>query len=54
MQDLKVVNLLDKAEQIKASVLAKLEHQFRVIKYQFSFPKVRYKGLAKNKAQLII
>jgi transposase, IS5 family len=46
-------NLLDKAEQLKASVRAKVEHPFRVIKCQFGFTKVRYKGLAKNTAQLI-
>jgi IS5 family transposase len=46
-------NLLDKAEQLKASVRAKVEHPFRVIKCQFGFTKVRYKGLAKNTAQLV-
>jgi IS5 family transposase len=46
-------NLLDKAEQMKASMRAKVEHPFRVIKSQFGFTKVRYKGLAKNTAQLI-
>ena len=46
-------NLLDKAEQMKASLRAKLEHPFRVIKCQFGFTKVRYKGLAKNTAQLV-
>lgn len=45
--------LLDKAEQLKASVRAKVEHRFRVIKCQFGFTKVRYKGLAKNTAQLV-
>ena len=45
--------LLDKAEQLKASVRAKVEHPFRVIKCQFGFTKVRYRGLAKNTAQLI-
>ena len=45
--------LLDQAEQLKASVRAKVEHPFRVIKCQFGFTKVRYKGLAKNTAQLI-
>ena len=35
-------------------VRAKVEHPFRVIKCQFGFTKVRYKGLAKNTAQLII
>ena len=45
--------LLDKAEQLKASVRAKVEHPFRVIKCQFCFTKVRYKGLPKNTAQLM-
>jgi IS5 family transposase len=46
-------SLLDKAEQLKASVRAKVEHPFRVIKRQFGHTKVRYRGLAKNTAQLI-
>ena len=41
-------SLLDKAEQLKASIRAKVEHPFRVIKCQFGFTKVRYKGLEKN------
>ena len=45
--------LVDTAEQLKASVRAKVEHPFRVIKCQFGFTKVRYKGLAKNTAQLV-
>ena len=45
--------LLEKAEKLKASVRAKVEHPFRVIKCQFGFTKVRYKGLAKNTAQLM-
>ena len=45
--------LVDKAEQLKASVRAKVEHPFRVIKCQFGFTKVRYEGLAKNTAQLM-
>ena len=45
--------LLEQAEKLKASVRAKVEHPFRVIKCQFGFTKVRYKGLAKNTAQLI-
>ncbi len=31
---------------------AKVEHPFRVIKRQFGHVKVRYRGLAKNVAQL--
>jgi IS5 family transposase len=35
------------------SVRAKVEHVFRVIKCQFGYRKVRYRGLAKNEAQLL-
>ncbi|ATB58573.1 Xfu2 transposase [Xanthomonas citri pv. fuscans] len=36
-----------------ASVRAKVEHPFRVIKHQFGYTKVRYRGLAKNTAQVL-
>ena len=36
-----------------ASVRAKVEHPCRVIKRQFGHVKVRYRGLAKNTAQLV-
>lgn len=39
--------LLGQAEQLKASVRAKVEHPFRVIKCQLGFTKVRYKGPTK-------
>jgi len=35
-----------------SSIRAKVEHPFRVIKRQFGHMKVRYRGLAKNTAQL--
>jgi len=44
--------ILDKLEQVKARIRAKVEHPFRVIKRQFGHVKVRYRGLAKNTAQL--
>ena len=44
--------LIDQVERIKASVRAKVEHPFRVIKQQFGHVKVRYRGLRKNTAQL--
>lgn len=44
--------LLDTVEQTKASIRAKVEHPFRVVKCQFGFTKVRYRGLIKNTAQL--
>ncbi|MBA2351058.1 MAG: transposase, partial [Burkholderiales bacterium] len=40
-------------EQFKASVRAKVEHPFRVLKRQFGFTKVRYRGLVKNTAQIV-
>lgn len=46
--------LVDKAEKIKASIRARVEHPFRVIKHQFGCVKVRYRGLKKNTAQLVI
>lgn len=40
-------------EKWKASIRAKVEHPFRVIKRQFGYTKVRYRGLAKNTAQIV-
>lgn len=48
----KWARLLEQAEQLKASVRAKVEHPFHVVKNLFRHCKVRYKGLAKNTAQL--
>ena len=44
--------LLEQAEKLKASIRAKVEHPFRVVKQQFGYAKVRYRGLAKNTARL--
>jgi IS5 family transposase len=33
-------------------VRAKVEHVFRVVKCQFGYRKVRYRGIAKNGAQV--
>lgn len=44
--------LTDKIEKAKASIRAKVEHPFRVIKRQFGHVKTRYKGLMKNTQQL--
>ena len=46
-------SLLDHAEQLKASVRAKVEHPFQVLKCQFGFTRVRYKRLVKNTSPLI-
>ncbi|MFC6281111.1 MULTISPECIES: IS5 family transposase [Polaromonas] len=42
-----------KAEHRKASMRAKVEHPFRVVKRQFGLVKVRFRGLAKNTAHVV-
>lgn len=42
-----------KIEKAKAQVGAKVEHPLQVIKRQFGFVKTRFRGLPKNKAQLV-
>ncbi|MFV0889447.1 IS5 family transposase [Metapseudomonas otitidis] len=42
-----------KLERAKAQSCAKVEHPFRVIKRQFGYTQVRFRGLAKNTAQLV-
>lgn len=44
--------LLERIEHTKASIRAKVEHPFHVVKNLFRHRKARYKGLAKNIAQL--
>jgi len=44
--------VLERIEKLKASVRAKVEHSFHVVKNLFRMRKVRYRGLAKNTAQL--
>ena len=44
--------MLDQIETLKASIRAKVEHPFQVIKRQFGHTKVRYRGLFKNTVQL--
>ena len=43
----------ERVEKMKASIRARVEHPFRVLKRQFGFTKVRYRGLAKNTAQIV-
>ncbi len=45
--------IVEKLEQTKARIRAKVEHPFRVIKRQFGYTKVKYRGLAKNTANLL-
>jgi IS5 family transposase len=44
---------VQKNEHRKASVRAKVEHPFRVIKRQFGLVKVRFRGLHKNTAHVV-
>jgi len=44
---------LEKDEKRKASIRARVEHPFRVIKRQFGLMKVRFRGLAKNTSHLL-
>jgi len=46
--------LLRRLESVKASIRAKVEHPFHIVKNLFSHRKVRYRGLKKNTAQLHI
>ncbi|UDM08831.1 IS5 family transposase [Halomonas sp. NyZ770] len=52
MEDSPMKVLLLKYEKAKASIRAKVEHPFHVLKNLFGYRKVRYKGLARNQAQL--
>jgi len=45
--------MAERVEKMKASIRAKVEHPSRVIKQQFGFTKVRYRGLMKNTAQIV-
>jgi IS5 family transposase len=49
----KLKRATEKLETLKAKLRARVEHPFRVVKRQFGFMKVRFKGLAKNTAQVI-
>lgn len=44
--------LQERIEQVKASLRAKVGHPFHTVKNLFRYRKTRYRGLAKNQAQL--
>lgn len=44
--------ITEQLEHAKASIRAAVEHPFRVLKRQFGYAKGRYKGLAKDGAQV--
>jgi len=47
-----IKTLTQALERVKAQIRARVEHPFHVVKNLFHYKKVRYKGLAKNEAQL--
>ncbi len=47
-------SLENRIERVKASVRAKVEHPFLIIKKTFGYSKVRYRGLAKNTNRLYV
>jgi IS5 family transposase len=53
MKDGPAKRAVQKLERHKASIRARVEHPFRVIKRQFGLMKVRFRGLAKNTAHVI-
>jgi IS5 family transposase len=53
LSDSALGQMIEKVEKIKASIRAKVEHPFHVVKNLFRYKKARYKGLAKNHAQLL-
>jgi IS5 family transposase len=42
-----------KSNRKRSSIRARVEHLFRIIKCQFGYTKVHYKGLAKNQSQVV-
>lgn len=45
---------IEAVEKAKAGIRARVEHPFRVLKRQFGYAKVRFRGLVKNNAQVRI
>ena len=43
-----VQQLQEQVQRLNAGIRAKVEHPFRIIKQQFGYAKVRYRGLTKT------
>lgn len=52
MEEGPLKELTERGERLKAQIRARVEHPFHIVKNLFGHRKVRYKGLAKNVAQL--
>jgi IS5 family transposase len=53
MSEGELMDAIKHTEHMKAAVRSKVEHPFRVVKRQLRYQKVRFKGLAKNTAQIV-
>jgi IS5 family transposase len=53
IKDAALKRITEELETLKAKIRARVEHPFRVVKRQFGFMKVRFRGLAKNTAQVL-
>lgn len=53
IEDEQLRGIMEELEHAKASIRAAVEHPFRVVKRQFGHVKTRYRGLAKNGAQVL-
>lgn len=53
IKDKSIGSIIQRIEKLKAAVRVKVEHTFRVLKCQFGYRKVRYKGLVKNTVQIM-
>jgi Transposase and inactivated derivatives, IS5 family len=54
MADGQEKDMAQKEEYLKASIRAKAEHPFHIVKVTFKYRKVRYRGIAKNLARLYL
>ena len=46
-------DFIGQLERTKERIRAKVEHPLRVLKQQFGYVRVRYRGLKKNTAQIV-
>lgn len=53
LPDTELGRLDEQIEKLKASVRAKVEHPFHIVKNRLQLKKIRYRGLVKNTAQLL-
>ncbi len=53
LPDDEVGHLKRRIERVKAGLRAKVEHPFHIVKNLFKYRKARYRGLARNTAQVV-